>query len=116
MLGTTQQELAIAARKSGDRRYASQTELLLSLQAISERSFNKALKHFENYIETAPREKAINKYPLYIFTLCMAGQTDKAEKAADAIAPLLSNNDDVIKYRQWLSSKFGLRPPPLRAP
>ena len=62
MLGTIQKELAIANRKTRDKRYASQTELLLSLQAISERSFNKAVQHFENYFETAPNGEAIKKY------------------------------------------------------
>ena len=97
MLGTIQKELAIANRKTRDKRYASQTELLLSLQAISERNFNKDVQHFENYFETAPKGEAIKKYPLYIFTLCMAGQIEKAENAIDTIAPLLGNSDDVIK-------------------
>ena len=93
MLGTTQKELDIANRKIGNKRYASQAELLLSLQDISGRNFDKAVQHLENYFETAPKDNAIKKYPLYIFTLCMAGQTEKAEKVADTIAPLLGNGE-----------------------
>lgn len=111
MMGTTQRELEIAAGKTGDKKYAPYVELLFSLQEISNRNYTVAIQHFEKYFEIAPKDKSVQKYPHYLFTLCLAGQTEKASRIAEEVAPLLGNSEINRTFWLWLNKKFGVRVP-----
>jgi spermidine synthase len=111
MMGTTRRELEIAADKVGDKRYASDVELLFTLQEISERNYTAAIQHFEKYFEAAPKDKSVQKYPLYLFALCLAGQTEKAGQIAEMVAPLLGDGEDSRTFLRWLNMRFGVRFP-----
>ena len=111
MLGTTRRELEIAAGKTGDKKYVPDVELLFTLQEISERNYTAAIQHFEKYFETAPKDKSVQKYPLYLLTLCLAGQTEKAGRIAAEVAPLLGYGEDSRTFWRWLHVRFGVRVP-----
>ena len=111
MLGTTRRELEIAAGKTGDKKYVPDVELLFTLQETSERNYTAAIQHFEKYFETAPKDKSVQKYPLYLLTLCLAGQTEKAGRIAAEVAPLLGYGEDSRTFWRWLHMRFGVRVP-----
>jgi predicted membrane-bound spermidine synthase len=108
LLGSSPSEIDIASRHAEDTKYRGRTLYLKTVRAISNRDYSEAIRLLEKYLETGAEEKRLQKYPLYLFLLCMADQKDRAEKIFRDIAPLLGNDKGFLEYGKWLDKTFGV--------
>ena len=78
MMGTTTKEIKIA----GTHEDHATTELSSFTSYISERNYKDAVRHMEAYLDSSTVEASRKAYPIHLFSLCMAGQKEKAERMA----------------------------------
>jgi predicted membrane-bound spermidine synthase len=109
MMGTSQKGVEIARKQAATGKYQKEAELLLIVSAISNRNYNDAVQRLKKYTADISREESAGIYAMYIFTLCMAGETNRAEDVSRDVMPILGNSEHIARYWKWLNATFGLK-------
>ena len=82
--------------------------LHLALLSISQRDFAAALARLDEYLKLEAGEGDASAYTLYLYLLCMTGQTVKANTYLQEIISLFPPNERNRVFIAWFRDKFGL--------
>ena len=110
MLGSNSKVQGIMNRLLLENRIVPGIYAQLAMGATAERDYKRAIKYILTHIETNPDEGLQPIGPLYIFTLCMAGDFNEARRVLGEVGTMFGSEKETLRFRDWLSHRFPIEP------
>ena len=104
LMGSTQREQVIVDRLISEGADTRRFGLIRAKASIAERRYTEAVLRLEAYLQSASGRRDTSVYPLYLFSLCMADQQDRAQELAVTLSGRASWDPEEARYWRWLAA------------
>jgi spermidine synthase len=111
LMGSTQKEQEIAEGLAEKQVDGEDLHHVLAKRLLAERDYPGAAVQLETQLRSRSGGDPSAVLPLYLFTLCMGGEREKAGQVAQTLAPSASRDPAAGRYWSWMRSFCDLRVP-----